>query len=138
MVYRCRQTERLLILPDDAVSGFRGSKFQVDCRPAGPPDAAGLSDYISTLFKSRDVSKALESRRKTRRRQRNEWLRQMRDLEDAQSQAVDWAEMFDHGHASTVIRLSSRLANHENLMAFMEYAMEARVRSSLSEVFWMR
>ncbi len=62
----------------------------------------------------------------------------MRDLEGAQSQAVDWAEMFDHGHASTAIRLSSRLANHENLMAFLGYAMEARVGSSLSEVFWMR
>jgi hypothetical protein len=51
----------------------------------------------------------------------------MRDLEGAQSQAVDWAEKFDYGHASTAIRLSSRLATHENLMAFMGYAMESRV-----------
>jgi hypothetical protein len=51
----------------------------------------------------------------------------MRDLEGSQSQAVEWAEKFDHGHASTAIRLSLRLATHENLMAFMGYAMESRL-----------
>ena len=59
----------------------------------------------------------------------------MRDVASAQSQAVDQAGKLDHGLASTEIRLFSRLADLEDLMAFIGYAMEARVGSALSEVF---